>query len=312
MLTKKLCLVLGAGASSPYGFPTGGGLLEFARTPNDDWWPIAEHIFNAGPDFHMQFLAELRASGAASLDEFVGRQTRFKDYAKALIAFRIGECESRDTILGATGASSDWVTFFIRRLVDGVDLENLGKAELSVVTFNFDRCLEETFLLRLGAIYREPTESDSAVRVRMAHTFSKWHWPIVHVHGSLGPLSAFGGGGRPYERTVDPKRVLLSAQRITLLDDAQADSPEFQTARGLLRDAEFVLFLGFGFHRMNCKRVLPQPWGAAHPHVVGTAKEMSPGAMERARRYFLPGPTLQFQNVDSLVLLQNLEHLWSE
>jgi hypothetical protein len=161
VITKRLCLVLGAGASSPYGFPTGGELLSFANKPDDDWWPIAEQLFRVTPDSHQEFLQERIASGAESLDEFVGRQTRFKEYAKALIAFRIGECESRSAILGATGSSSDWMTFFVRRLVESAELEALGKIELSVVTFNFDRCFEETLLLRLSAIFKEPGSSES-------------------------------------------------------------------------------------------------------------------------------------------------------
>lgn len=312
MITKRLCLVLGAGASSPYGFPTGGELLSFANKPDDDWWPIAEQLFRATPTFHQEFLQERIASGAESLDEFVGRQTRFKEYAKALIAFRIGECESRSRILGATGSSIDWMTTFIRLLVEGVQLEELGKTELSVVTFNFDRCFEETLLLRLSAIFREAGETDLEARTRVARALTSWRWPIVHVHGSLGPLNELSGGGRPYEPTLDPKQVLLAAQRLVLLDDAQGDSQEFQRARQLIRDASFVFFLGFGFHRLNCKRVLPRPWGTSQPIVYGTVQRMSIGRIEKAKQYFLPGPTAQLFDLDSLQLLKNIEHLFSD
>ena len=312
MITKRLCLVLGAGASSPYGFPTGGDLLSFANKPDDDWWPIAEQLFRATPEFHQGFLRERVASGAESLDEFVGRQTQFKDYAKALIAFRIGECESRSAILGATGSSSDWMTFFVRRLVEGVELEALGKTELSVVTFNFDRCFEETLLLRLSANYREPGETDSQARARVTGAVVRGRWPILHVHGSLGPLIELAGGGRPYEPTLDPKQVLLAAQRLVLLDDAQEDSQEFQRARQLIHDATLVFFLGFGFHRLNCKRVLPRPWGSSQPTVYGTARSMSIGRIEKAKQYFLPGPTAQLFDDDSLQLLKNIEHVFSD
>lgn len=312
VITKKLCLVLGAGASSPYGFPTAADLLNFANNPNKNWWPIAEKLFRATPEFHQEFARERLASGAESLDEFVGRQTRFKDYAKALIAFRIGECESRNAIRGATNSSSDWMTFFIRRLIDGVTLGDLGKTELSVVTFNFDRCFEETLLLRLSAVFKESNETDVQARARVARAITSWQWPIVHVHGSLGPLIELAGSGRPYEPTSDPGQVLLAAQRLVLLDDAQEDSQEFQRARELISTASVVFFLGFGFHRLNCKRVLPRPWGTSQPTVYGTVRSMSVGRIRKAERYFLPGPTAQLFDDDNLRLLQNLEHVFSD
>jgi hypothetical protein len=310
VITKKLCLVLGAGASSPYGFPTGADLLTFANNPNDDWWPIAEKLFRVTRESHQEFVRERTSSGAASLDEFVGRQMRYKDYAKALIAFRIGQCESLSAIRGVTGSQSDWMTFFIRQLVDGVQLKELGKTELSVVTFNFDRCFEETLLLRLSSIFRAPGETDPQARVRVASEL--WRWPIVHVHGSLGPLIELARDGRPYEPTLDPQQVLLAAQRLVLLDDAQEDSQEFQAARELIRDASLVLFLGFGFHRLNCKRVLPRPWGSNQPTIYGTVQDMSVGRIEKAKQYLLPLRSLHLLDLDNLQLLKSIEHVFSD
>jgi len=317
VLTKRVCLVLGAGASAPYGFPTGAQLLDFADHPDDGWWPLAAQLLRATPEYHREFVRERRVSGAESLDEFVGRQARFKEYAKLLIAYRIGQAEQRDNIIGATGGPLDWMTFFIRRLIEGVQLEDLGKAQLSVVTFNFDRCFEETLFLRLSANYRMPDESAAQARMRIATAYKDWQWPIVHVHGSLGPLEDLAGPGRAYEPTHDPEKVEGAAQRLTLLDEAQQDSQLFQRARQLIRTSEVTLFLGFGFHRLNCRRVLPSPWDPAQPAVYGTVQGMSAGRIRKAKDYFRTGdprggPTPQLFPEECLTLLREFEDIFSD
>jgi hypothetical protein len=309
MITKRMCLVLGAGASAPYGFPTGSELMQQSKQMPDEWWTLAHELLGTTKDTHDEFIRELDQSGAESLDEFAGKHPHYKDYAKALIAYRIGDCERQGRIL-KTERSIDWLNFLVRRLVDGPTLSELANVELSFVTFNFDRSLEEGLLLRLSSTYRNAGELDAAIRTRVVDAISKWK--IIHVHGDLGELREFasGGEGRTYEKHAAPQAIQLAMQRIILLNDAQEASPEFQSARLLIRDAQFVLFLGFGFHRLNCTRVIPEKWTADHPTVYCTTQNMKTGRVNKAVSYF-KGVSPQMRSVDSVELLLELESHFS-
>lgn len=175
MLTKRVCFVLGAGASMPYGFPSGGGLLELAKKDQpDEWWTLAKASLDVDKSFHAAFVQQLLNSGLPSLDHFAGRISEYKDYTKALIAYYIGKAEFSNGIVQA-GKAHDWCNFFIHLLADGVAFDDLPKMELDVVTFNFDRSFEEALLIRLSTQYKK-------TRQEIANATA--HWNVVHVHGS--------------------------------------------------------------------------------------------------------------------------------
>ncbi len=312
MITQSLCLVLGAGASQPYGFPTGNGLLRAATQMPDEWWPLVGEVLpGATRASHEAFLKELAASGAESLDEFVGKRTEYKDYAKALIAYHIGQCERPDRVLGAE-REHDWLNFLIRRISDGATLPNLAALDISVVTFNFDRSYEECLLARLSSTYKEPGESPASARTRVVGAIA--NWKLIHVHGSLGPLPelAMSGPGRAYESTLAPQMLRQAMDGIILLNDAQSGSKEFTAARELIRSASRVFFLGFGFHRLNCARVLPrkEDWPSPGAIACGTIQGLTKGRIQKVSSYF--PPSINLRNDDSLALLQEYEAVFSD
>ena len=95
MLTRQICLVLGAGASQPYGFPTGGELMRLIAGPQpDEWWPLAKAVTGFDQDKHAQFISRLQESGVTSIDQFASGNQSLKKYAKALIAYYIGKAEA--------------------------------------------------------------------------------------------------------------------------------------------------------------------------------------------------------------------------
>jgi hypothetical protein len=315
VITKRLCLVLGAGASQPYGFPPGSELLRTITRQPEEWWPLIANVLpGTTTDTHPQFLRHLNESGLRSLDYFAGAQPDWKKYIQALIAFHIGNAENPGRFLD-TPRDADWQNFLLQRLVDGRTLGELADPPLSVVTFNFDRSFEEGLLVRLSAIYRSSGERPVAARVRVAQAIARWK--IVHVHGNLGLLPELATGAaasRPYARHEDAAALALAMDRITLLNDAQHDSTEFKAARELIRSAEMVLFLGFAFHRFNCKRVLPNDWTDNHPRVMGTCLKMTAGEIAKTHGYFKAagGPGIELHDCDSLALLQMLEAHYSD
>jgi|SRR6266478_7509341 len=310
MLTKRICLVLGAGASLPYGFPTGGELLDYIKGQQpDEWWPLARELFSSErvQDDHERLVSTARRLGSESIDHLVGKQTRFREYAKALVAYRISQGETPPRVLQA---GRDWHNFLIRHATDEKPLNEV--TPISVVTFNFDRSFEEATLGRLAAAYELVDDTEAEARARVAKVLRTW--PIVHVHGSLGALPELASNEavvRPYRQIKEPGDLALGSQGVTLLDDAVEDSPDFTRARELICAAEVVLFLGFAFHRLNCKRVIPRAWGADNNILYATSKGMSVGAVNKAKERFYPSRSLQTFDEDSLKMLEVVENAFS-
>jgi hypothetical protein len=81
---------------------------------------------------------------------------------------------------------------------------------------------------------------------------------FVHIYGSLGPLP-WESCGNPIEYgTTDRADIVQRAgENIQVMHEGSADSIQenLEKAKKWLQRAERVLFLGFGFHEDNVKRL---------------------------------------------------------
>ena len=100
MITKQTVLILGAGASVPYGFPTGRSLLlqitdELA--PEGDSG-LRQILLPFSDEHTSEFQAELLASNQPSVDAFIENRPSFTDIGKAAIAKKLIDCENEYTL----------------------------------------------------------------------------------------------------------------------------------------------------------------------------------------------------------------------
>lgn len=147
MITTPTVLILGAGASKPFGFPTGRELLhevvenlveepkKFPRTQLLRLGYSAEEI--------RSFRIFLSKSGQPSVDAFLEHRPEFVRLGKTAIAQALIPCESLETLFDKTRDSVNWY----QHLSDLMDtsLHGFRKNEVSVLTFNYDRSLEAYF-----------------------------------------------------------------------------------------------------------------------------------------------------------------------
>ena len=95
--------------------------------------------------------------------------------------------------------------------------------------------------------------------------------PIIHVHGSLGPLiwqdEIDGNEYHPLftgrkNLNEGVKKVRVASKNIKIVSENQSQSAEFELAFEYLKKAERIYFLGFGYHPTNMERLqlhaLPQ------------------------------------------------------
>jgi hypothetical protein len=253
MIMDPTVLVLGAGASKPYGYPSGRGL----------YFTILNNLnFIIDPDFQSRlknlgvtsaqidgFRKGLAYADSPSVDAFIEYRSAFLEIGKLAMALCLLPCEDEARLFNLgwkEDIPSSWYMYLMDKLV-AVDLGEFKHNKLSIVTFNYDRSLEHYLFTALmhhyGRTDRECAEALSSI-------------PILQVYGSLGPLPCQEGEApRPYQFTNSLQDVGSAAKQIIVMSEKQEGTPIFFRANELIRDAKKVFFLGFGYHNTNLRRL---------------------------------------------------------
>jgi hypothetical protein len=241
MISTETVFILGAGASIPYGFPSGLDLVSKICEPSGDRRYIQFGIDQATAE---SFITALRQSDQQSVDAFLEHRGNFMLAGKTAIAVQLIQCENHNALFGQT---RDWYTNLFARL-DG-RFEEFAHNRVSFITFNYDRSLEHYLFTALCNKYGKPSEEVANVLRKI---------PIVHVHGQLGRLpwqEAGAEGVRGYSVDLLPTNVEIARKGIKVISEDMDDSPEFRRARELMEPAKQIFFLGFGYHDVNMRRL---------------------------------------------------------
>ena len=80
--------------------------------------------------------------------------------------------------------------------------------------------------------------------------------PILHIHGKLGELPDFTQkNARMYNPNMDSRSLKVSADSIRIVHEDVKGKEILLQAKNLIREAEIVCFLGFGYHPSNLDRL---------------------------------------------------------
>src|SRR6266571_687724 len=251
MIRKPTVLILGAGASAEYGFPTGRSLLlhivrelsESSRLHLD----MTSCGFNA--DLIKQFCLELSASNQPSVDAFLEQHKNNADYenlGKAAIAASLIRFEDTPAIAIRDELKLYEYVWHHASATPGTYAANA----LSILTFNYDRSFDEFLRRSLSASHPEFRTRDKPFQVAISN------FPILHLYGWLGSVDEnrdsylkYGGADHP----ALPPTIMAAAQRIKLYHQAKFDQPYIDLIHECIEPAERICFLGFGFYPMNIK-----------------------------------------------------------
>lgn len=259
MITKKTVFVLGAGASMPYGFPSGAELRKLLCVPatNDfskrvvDWVTPLEKYGISERD-SIRFAESFLKSKVVSIDSFLSRRSNdFGEIGKTAIAAIICAFEE-PAALHKTDNEDDWYEYLWNAMTSGVHkCDELAGNQVSFITFNYDRSLEY-FLLQscketFGVSHQEAVKALEPIK-------------IIHVYGQLGLLDFEESfQTRAYETKVGARDLSIASRGIKIIPEARDDAPEFLAARELFSLAEQICFLGFGFDPLNVSRLNLEP-----------------------------------------------------
>jgi hypothetical protein len=243
---NRVVLILGAGASHPYGFPLGQDLVEQIKGMHGSTARLAPFAdATRGKWDHAtinKFCDELRRSNWISIDRFLQRRSELADIGKAAVAFHVLECERWQWL--TTPAAGRWYNYLYNHILDPVGPDEFGANQLSIITYNYDRSLEQFLFDALQSSFNLSSEKAAAALNKI---------PFVHVHGSFGDLSGVGPDPRPYQ--ADKSELFRATARMHIVSDDIASSGVLKKCDELLRQATHVVFLGFGYDRVNLERL---------------------------------------------------------
>lgn len=305
MIRKTTTLVLGAGASCPYGFPTASGLRDLICSLQRDYrisnpgYSEDGYMYPLDRSFELgnleRFQADFAASRLASIDAFLSHvyteNPKYVDIGRAAIAAALIPLEQPDAL--SPSPETDWYSHLIN--VMGRDYAELSQSaeKLKVITFNYDRSLEYYLFNAFVAMHGK------ASAVSLLKSID-----IVHVYGQLGQPDFLDPAGRAYLPKRDHHIVSKCASEIKVIPDNMAVSVEFERAHSFIAAADHLCFIGFGFDELNVQRLnAADCFGGkcvliTAYHMSGTQRSAAEGSFDRK-------VTLGLYEQDALRFLQD-------
>ena len=142
MIAQQTVLILGAGASHPYCFPTAAMLKtqicqEF-RNENAEPSGVLGDSSGHSPGEFVKLENALARSGQQSVDAFLEHRTEFIEVGKLAIAYCLIPFETAHNLFqddsNCGGRGGDWYQYLFGRL--NAPFEEFSQNKLSVITFN--------------------------------------------------------------------------------------------------------------------------------------------------------------------------------
>ena len=264
---NKTVLVLGAGASNPYGFPLGVELKNFLMgNHNNAVFQAVQKIEHSGEKIE-EFRDGLRYGTHPTIDVFLEKKRSLREIGSYFIAGAISGHEQHQNLF----PQKEWYAYFFQIL----DFENLSRdmPDIAIVTLNYDRSLEHFLTKNIDYNCRDELLAKSHQR--------RQQLKIIHAHGSLGefPKIPYGAASRDFDS------LRQAAESIRIVSDRLDDSPDFRTARETLAGAKEIIFLGFGYNERTLAALLADV-DVGKTQFFGTAVRLSDESKRTVSDFF--------------------------
>ena len=236
MFENETTLVLGAGASMPFEFPSGYELVEdICKLPFDPGWQQ-----NWVEDFRYrfeEFKKTLKCSGINSIDTFLEHRNEYEDVGKYAIAVILKKCEIKSDVFKF---NKNWYRLLFKKMNEGCTFDTFDKNKLSIVTFNYDRSIEYFLINSLSNTYKKGIND-------CFKTLDSIN--IIHVYGSLGKIM-FTEATNFYEKEENFDAITRASKQIHILGREERQS-HFDDIYKVLLESKVIYFLGFGYDKTN-------------------------------------------------------------
>ena len=300
MIDVPTLFILGAGASKPYGYPTGMELRsEVIRYFSSE----LEGLLNKSSFLPRQkvtlqskakeFLEHFSKSPINSIDKYLALNTNFSYIGRIAITLCILKKEKTSMFLedmDVQDSNEDWYRLIFNRMMTTLkapeDYKLLRENKIAFVTYNYDRSLEY-FLY--DSFYHTFWQS----RHDIEYALEKYiPFPIIHVYGQVAelPFLEWPDCSNYREEFYSLKEIEELSQGIRVI--GQRSSNVENKVKELLVNYKRIFFLGFGYASENLDALalpmaIDDDWD-----IYGTAKGMTEKEIRNVKLLF----TANFKN----------------
>lgn len=259
---EKTVFILGAGASKPYGYPTGNELRRqiYYDFPNDfmndnSQWVTSEMRESFSTNIK-EFTDAYEKAKGISIDLFLSINSGFQWIGKIAIVQRILEAEQKSIF---NEDENDWYTYLFSKInsrnPSTDSYKEFGADKYSFVTFNYDRSLEYFLWSTFRNSYKLTKENEL---LKAFGTLRIWHiygqieylpWQAL-VSTSSMPEKKRAFDYRPQSYNYSTLDYMSRNIRV-IHDNSRLSSECVDQAKAEIISADKIIFLGFGFAQEN-------------------------------------------------------------
>jgi hypothetical protein len=239
-------VILGAGASKPYGLPLGRELRDLVlKIPTHDPTTKLLKRFNISDEDFKNFKADLQTSASPTVDAFLEKRPSWMKIGKIATAIALDGKEKEEKLFPPNQPKDHWYEALWHSL-QCASWSALKKKKVRVITFNYDRTLE---CYLCGVIENNFKISRSKAAGWLSEEF------VIHPHGTLGEYKGERLHWLSMDRKDEYSRIKEALRSIVVVSEANPKTLAFSKSRSLLKQAETGVFLGFGFNKQNMTRL---------------------------------------------------------
>jgi hypothetical protein len=311
MISEKTVFILGAGASCPFGYPTGYDLKK------DIVLNTVENLIAYRKFFESEILAE----------KFIPRpmieklKDRFENSRDLMIDYFLSTLESEDLIaLGKMIIAAsmvkyekisrgqrpiqqldDWFSILFTKMTEGInkhsDYHLFSQNNLSFISFNYDRSLEYLFATSLSNKFNIDNKEIKKLleNIKIFHVFGRL--PNL-PHESLNEKYQYGYDFSYSDLTSIANGIKTINERTSI--DCKIIHDEINSARK-------IFILGFGFAKENLEVLNLHDNIKGNKDVFCTAMKLSKYKIEKLKDTLIPGPFLKLNNVTIAISKPTIE-----
>lgn len=285
MITKPTVLILGAGASKPYGFPLGSDLVNNIANLNDDTLKIWGYDTGLIQEF-----TNAVSEANVTIDRLLADNTKFMDIGKTAIAIIFYQLEKENLL-----KQRDWYDKLWNAMNDQASIDEFGDNKIAIITYNYEESLEHYLYKSMRSLYA--SESKDKIISQLLRI------KIIHLHGQIGYLpwqlhnnnydiiNPYGGIKFPnydneeFQERVDEyhSKIDKISKGIKIIHEDISKNDDYIQALGLLNDAEKIYFLGFGYHPTNLDRLNLLRFQGKGKDIKGSTYQLSSPDMTKIR-----------------------------
>lgn len=287
MIKEKTLLILGAGASFPYGYPTAIGLRKFIITEFRNRYStylhqikVPQENLNLEISKYDQIIEEFKASSTDSFDLYLTRnRDKYYDIGKFLLSWCILWFEQNsDFNEDMTDSNLDWYSKLYKEMTNGIysssELEKFKENELDIITFNYDRSLEEF-------LFRSLFFSFTGGRGQVADLVKGIN--IFHVYGKICNLQWEDPmHGQKYSTNNVLDLAYDLRNNIQIIYDERKG--EIEKIAEMIKSAEKIFFLGFGYSQENLEALGLQSLLNSNQYIYGSAYKSTEAERTKIKR----------------------------